>query len=460
MSKKIRCSVCGAKEPYSVSGLSFKGRYICPSCLTGIKNLFAPDFESQMENVAKKVGDAILETIDELQEEDLEVLEELGDEDFEDCEDCPDYDNCSIGGAEKAAANSIAASATSKPETEWKKIENREPEQDILYKPKDIKAFLDKAVIGQDEAKKTLSIAVYNHIKRTKGLLKAQKSNILMIGPSGVGKTLLVTTIAKMVNLPIVIADATSFSQAGYYGDDLENILARLVKAAGSVERAQKGIVCIDEIDKLAKGTHDSVGNEAVQQGLLKMMEGSVVHVPMKENKNRIPVDTSDILFICMGAFPGLADVSKKNIGFNSAATEQKEAIGTEELVKFGMLSEFVGRLPIRVQLEPMTVPMLTRILTEPDGNLISQYEQMCVSEGKTFKIEDEAVKMIAEKALEKKIGARGLRAIVEEVLGDVLFELPSEPDTSGVVLKCEEGKLKVELQKRPRRTEKKEKTS
>lgn len=247
---------------------------------------------------------------------------------------------------------------------------------------------------------------------------------------------MLVSTLAKMFEIPFVVADATAFTQAGYVGDDIENILARLVKAAGSVRRAQWGIVCIDEVDKLARGSHDSVGNEAVQQALLKMVEGSVVNVPMKsrysssETDCREPVDTSNILFICMGAFPGLERILKektsKAIGFGMEKAEANPSVELDDLVRFGMLAEFIGRFPVHVRLEPMTQQMLERILTEPEGNVLSQYREICESEGKEFRIGEGVIPALAAKTLKEGTGARGLRTVMESTMGDVMFELPS----------------------------------
>lgn len=430
---KERCVICGTRGKYDPDGFMMKERYICASCMNGLRAMLRDPLPKPQE-IMREFQSAMEEAMEELEgfaaDEDEEAT--LPEETPED--DAPTR--------EDVAGTSHASPSQLKSTTEIHAEQAKQtPQPKPIPKPMEIKELLDRTVVGQDAAKKVLATAVYNHIRRARGQLKTQKSNIIMIGPTGVGKTLLVSTLAKMFEIPFVVADATAFTQAGYVGDDIENILARLVKAAGSVRRAQWGIVCIDEIDKLAKGSHDSVGNEAVQQALLKMVEGSVVNVPMKsrysssETDYREPVDTSNILFICMGAFPGLERILKektsKAIGFGMEKAEANPSVELDDLVKFGMLAEFIGRFPVHVRLEPMTQQMLERILTEPEGNVLSQYREMCESEGKEFRIGEGVIPALAAKTLKEGTGARGLRTVMESAMGDVMFELPSSAQSA-----------------------------
>ena len=329
-----------------------------------------------------------------------------------------------------------------------------------LPSPKDIKKILDDYVIGQDAAKKILSVAVYNHYKRiaheeeaNKDDVEIQKSNVLLLGPTGCGKTLLARTLAKILNVPFAIADATTLTEAGYVGEDVENILLKLIQAAdGDIQKAEKGIIYIDEIDKITRKSENpsitrDVSGEGVQQALLKIVEGTVASVPPQggrkhPNQELLQINTENILFICGGAFEGLENIikdrtGKKSIGFGTKIESQKEInkyeifkeLLPEDLLKFGLIPEFIGRLPIVATLKDLDKETLIKILVEPKNSLVKQYTKLFEIDGVELEFTNDALEAIVEKGIERKTGARGLRSILEEIMTDIMFDIPSNPN-------------------------------
>ena len=448
--EELFCSFCGKPHKYAnqvIQGVDGKS-YICDQCLYICSKMLADEMGDTLENEGTLKGT--------FEEDDM-----MADMFFELKEDKK----------ENSSFKSDFNRAVKKNIKDIEENQNKSQEINFDLKPKDIKEVLDEYVIGQEDAKKTLSVAVYNHYKRINHQEKISKkrdkneeieitkSNILLLGPTGCGKTLLAQTLAKTLNVPFAIADATTLTEAGYVGDDVENILVRLLQSANfDVKKAEKGIIYVDEIDKISrKSEHQSitrdVSGEGVQQALLKMIEGTKAGVPAQGGRKHpmqdlIYMDTSNILFICGGAFDGLAEIIKnrkggKIIGFNSPIQTKEEEIKEnilskvepEDLVKFGLIPEFIGRLPIITTINELGKDALKEILEKPKNSLIKQYKKLFELDGVELVLNDDAIEAIVNKALERKTGARGLRSILEDIMKEVMFELPSKENISKCII-------------------------
>ncbi len=494
MAEDRRCSVCGQKESETGAFVNIPGGLsVCPRCMqvamdmaqmwSGPNAPFAANNaavkeedkkeQTKEENVADTSKEAADEEVEKVSGEVTDASED-GDESDDDEKANGGYPfggGFGIPGIGIMSMSDLQSMLSGKaPKKKKKSNKDKKPAIDIknIPHPHKIKTLLDEYVVGQDQAKKVISVAVYNHYKRvaSEGMkpeefdeelrgVEIEKSNMLLIGPTGCGKTYLVKTLAKLLDVPLAIADATSLTEAGYIGDDIESVVSKLLTAADQdVERAETGIIFIDEIDKIAKkkNTHSrDVSGESVQQGMLKLLEGAQVEVPVGANSKNamVPlatVDTRNILFICGGAFPELDDIIKQrlrkqtSIGFNAELTDTLDKrkdvlkeVTVEDIKKFGMIPEFVGRLPIICTMEGLSDEMLVNILKEPKNAILKQYQKLFAMDEVKLCFDDEALLLIAKKAQERDTGARALRSIIEELMLDIMYEIPKD-DSIGTV--------------------------
>lgn len=464
------CFLC--HRPERVTGKMIemaKDMYICPDCLQNAFHSMNASGLGDLMNLQNMIFPGMPQQTDP-QQTDLQQTIEKAEEDGADEEKSEKEKSEKEKGYPNISVLNLSdlfggmGMGMRQPKIKKKKKDGSEAPKEFDIKsipaPHKIKASLDEYVVGQEQAKKVLSVAVYNHYKRiAAGVdeVEIEKSNMLMLGPTGCGKTYLVKTLARLLDVPLAIADATSLTEAGYIGDDIESVVSRLLAAADNdVDRAEQGIIFIDEIDKIAKKKNASqrdVSGESVQQGMLKLLEGSEIEVPVgATNKNAMvpmaTVNTKNILFICGGAFPGLEDVIKErlnkqaSIGFGADLRDKYDEdpnilskVTVEDLRTFGMIPEFIGRLPIIFSLQALTKDMLVRILKEPRNAIIKQYQKLLELDEVKLELEDEALEAIAEKALQKKTGARALRAIIEEFMLDIMYEIPKDDNIGSVTI-------------------------